>query len=430
LQALRRIAPLSTPSFILAIAIERLNVRVILAARHVNRNARALANLDALIERARRYPVSGLRAFVRGLQADWDNKTNARVPEGRIDAAEDAIEIVTIHTAKGLEWPVVIPINSTTELYRGDQFVHRQSDNTLHWMLGGVAPADLAVARAEENEEDADQRERIWYVACTRARDLLILPAIPEAKTNTWFSSINLWQNELSELDLSALPEPAPRSVPRTKNEQSADVFAAEQQRIEENAKPVTWRRPSDHDPDRRRDPLESVVVAETMAEHPDVVGAGAVRGVILHKLMEELLTGEVHEHNEAVVARAEVLLLQLMGSVEADRPHPSPAEMAETALRGLSLPAIAALKPYLIPEVAVWAMRDTYLVAGRADALVIRDGRIDIAIDWKSDVNPTADLRAAYGEQLRDYLDATGAQRGALVFLTRGEVAWIEGSA
>ena len=148
LQALRKMAPLSTPSFILATAIERLNVRVILAARHVNRNARALANIDALIERARRYGVSGLRAFVRDLQADWDNKTRARVPEGRIDAAEDAIEIVTIHTAKGLEWPVVIPINSTTELYRGDQFVHRQSDNTLHWMLGGVAPPDLAAARS------------------------------------------------------------------------------------------------------------------------------------------------------------------------------------------------------------------------------------------------------------------------------------------
>jgi ATP-dependent exoDNAse (exonuclease V) beta subunit len=430
LQALRRIAPLSTPSFILAIAIERLNVRVILAARHVNRNTRALANLDALIERARRYPVSGLRAFVRDLQADWDNKTNARVPEGRIDAVEDAIEIITIHTAKGLEWPVVIPINSTTELYRGDQFVHRQSDNTLHWMLGGVAPADLAVARAEEKEEDADQRERIWYVACTRARDLLILPAIPDAKTNSWFSSINLWQNELSELDHSALPEQAPRPVARAKNEQSVDIFAAEQQRIEENAKPVTWCRPSDHDPDRRGDPLDSVVVAETMAEHPDVVGAGAVRGIILHKLMEELLTGEVPEHNEAVVERAGVLLSQLIGSVEGERPLPSPGEMAETALRGLSLPAIAALKPYLVPEVAVWAMRDTYLIAGRADALAIRDGRIDVAIDWKSDVNPTADLRAAYGAQLRDYVEATGAQRGAVVFLTRGEVAWIEGSA
>lgn len=352
------------------------------------------------------------------------------MPEGRIDAAGDAIEIVTIHTAKGLEWPVVIPINSTTELYRGDQFVHRQSDNTLHWMLGGVAPADLAAARAEENEEDADQRERIWYVACTRARDLLILPAIPEARTNSWFSSINLWQNELAELDLSGVPEPAPRAIPHTKNGQTLDVFTAEQRRIERNAKPVVWSRPSDHDPDRLGDPLESVVVAETMAEHPDVVGAGAVRGLILHKLMEELLNGEVPEQIESVEARAEVLLSQLIGSVDGERSLPSPAEMAETALRGLSLPAIAALRPYLVPEVAVWAMRDTYLVAGRADALAIQDGRIDIAIDWKSDVNPTADLRVAYSGQLRDYLEATGARRGAVVFLTLGEVAWIDRSA
>jgi CRISPR-associated exonuclease Cas4 len=186
LQNLRKLAPISTPSLVLATAIEWLNARVIMAARHKNRNARALANLDALIERARRYGIAGLRAFVRDLQADWERKV--RAPEGRIDAAEDAIEIVTIHSAKGLEWPVVIPINSTTELYRGDQFVHRQSDNTLHWMLGGVAPPDLAAARAEESEEDADQRERIWYVACTRARDLLILPSIPQAAKDSWFS--------------------------------------------------------------------------------------------------------------------------------------------------------------------------------------------------------------------------------------------------
>lgn len=106
LQDIRRRASISTPSLILAEAIERLNIRVIMVARHRNRNARALANLDALIERARSYGVAGLRAFVRELQSDWERKT--RAPEGRIDAADHAIEIVTIHSAKGLEWPVVI----------------------------------------------------------------------------------------------------------------------------------------------------------------------------------------------------------------------------------------------------------------------------------------------------------------------------------
>jgi CRISPR-associated exonuclease Cas4 len=425
LQSLRKLAPISTPSLILATAIERLNARVIMAVRHKNRNARALANLDALVERAKRYGVVGLRAFVRDLQADWERKV--RVPEGRIDAAEDAIEIVTIHSAKGLEWPVVIPINSTTELYRGDQFVHRQSDNTLHWMLGGVAPPELAAARAEESDEDADQRERIWYVACTRARDLLILPYIPQAAKDSWFSSINLQQNQLPELDLSVVPEPGARAAPHNKNEQSADVFAEEQRRIEQNATSIVWRRPSDHDPDRLGDPLESGVVAEAIAEHPEVVGAGALRGIILHKLMEEFLTGELLSNKEAAAARADVLLSQLISGVGNENPRPEPTEMAETALRTLALPEIAALKLFLVPEMAIWAGRNGCLIAGRADALAIRDDEIDVAIDWKSDINPTASVRAAYAEQLRDYLEATGAGRGALVFLSLGEVVWVE---
>jgi CRISPR-associated exonuclease Cas4 len=426
LQDLRKLAPISTPSLVLATAIEWLNARVIMAARHKNRNARALANLDALIERARRYGIAGLRAFVRDLQADWERKV--RAPEGRIDAAEDAIEIVTIHSAKGLEWPVVIPINSTTELYRGDQFVHRQSDNTLHWMLGGVAPQDLAAARAEESEEDADQRERIWYVACTRARDLLILPSIPQAAKDSWFSSINLRQNEIPEIDLSAFPEPTARPAPISKNEQSADVFAAEQRRIDENATPIVWRRPSDHDPDRLGDPLESVVIAEAVAEHPpDIVGTGALRGIILHKLVEELLTGELVSTRKAATARADVLLSQLVSGDGDNGPRPEPLEMAGTALRTLALPEIAELRPYLVPELPIWAARDTYLVAGRADALAIRENKIDVAIDWKSDIKPTTSIRAAYVGQLRDYLEATGAARGALVFMSLGEVVWIE---
>ena len=425
LTILRKLAPIATPSLILATAIEQLNARVIIAARHKNRNARALANLDALIERARRYGVAGLRAFVRDLQGDWERKV--RVPEGRIDAAEDAIEIVTIHSAKGLEWPVVIPINSTTELYRGDQFVHRQSDNTLHWMLGGVAPPDLAAARAEESEEDADQRGRIWYVACTRARDLLILPSIPQAAKDSWFSSINLRQNELPELDLSAFPKPTARPAPSSPNEQSADVFAAEQRRIDENATLIVWRRPSDHDPDRFGDPLESVVIAETIAEHPDIVGAGALRGIILHKLIEEFLTGELVSTKKAATARADVLLSQLVSGGGDNGPRPEPLEMADTALRTLALPEIAVLRPHLVSELAIWAARDTYLVAGRADALAIRENKIDVALDWKSDVKPTTSIRAAYAGQLRDYLHATGAARGALVFMSLGEVVWVE---
>ena len=421
LQRLRRRASISTPSLILADAIERLNARVVMAARHRNRNARALANLDALIERARSYGVAGLRAFVRDLQADWVHKV--RAPEGRIDATEHAVEIVTIHSAKGLEWPVVIPINSTTELYRPDQFVHRQSDNSLHWMLGGVAPPGLAAARTEESEEDANQRERIWYVACTRARDLLILPHIPQASKGSWFSSIDLRQQEVPELALSDLDVSDVRRATAHVNEQSADVFASEQRKVEESVPTIIWRRPSDHDQDRLGDPLDTIVVTDTLVERSDVVGGGVLRGIVLHKLMEEFLTGELDVNEGAAVSRAQELLGQLLTD---DKPRPNPSEMARCALRALSLPEIAAMRPYLVPEVAIWAAGEDYLMAGRADALAIRGGRVEMAIDWKSDINPTSAVQNVYAGQLRDYLAATGAGRGLLVFATLGEITWV----
>jgi ATP-dependent exoDNAse (exonuclease V) beta subunit len=399
-----------------------------MAARHRNRNARALANLDALIERARRYGVAGLRAFVRELQSDWERKT--RAPEGRIDAAEHAIEIVTIHSAKGLEWPVVIPINSTTELYKPDQFVHRQSDNSLHWMLGGVAPPDLAAARAEESQEDANQRERIWYVACTRARDLLILPYVPQASKDSWFSSIDLRQQDVSELDLSKFAVADVRSAIAQSNGQSTDVFESERRNVEQSSPPVVWRRPSDKDQDRLGDPIDNVVVSNALAEHLEVVGAGAVRGIVLHKLMEEFLTGELDADVAVTVARAQELLEQLLTDQNDKGLHPDPTEMAMCALRALALPEIATIRSFLVPEVAIWSTGEGYLVAGRADALAIKGGRVEVAIDWKSDVNPTAAARSAYAGQLRDYLAATGAEKGAIVFLTVGEIVWIENHA
>ena len=72
LQHLRRRAPVTTPLLLLSEAIEQLHVRVVLTARHRNRSSRALANIDALIERARAYDVAGLQAFVRELQRDWE----------------------------------------------------------------------------------------------------------------------------------------------------------------------------------------------------------------------------------------------------------------------------------------------------------------------------------------------------------------------
>jgi hypothetical protein len=179
-------------------------------------------------------------------------------------------------------------------------------------------------------------------------------------------------------------------------------------------------------DADRLGDALEETVTLESHAERLQVAGAGARRGVILHKIIEELLTGELAEDLDASVARARELLNQLTSGAEDDRARPDPNEMATAALRALALPEIAELRPFLVPEIPIWAKEEDGLVAGRADALAVSGQRVDSAIDWKSDVNPTLAVREAHAQQLRDYLSATNASRGAIVYLSSGEIVWV----
>jgi ATP-dependent exoDNAse (exonuclease V) beta subunit len=428
LQDLRRRAPSTTPRILLSEAIERLQLRVILAARHGSRSARALANLDALIEMARPYNVSGIRAFVRNLQSDWELRIQRS--EGRIDASDEAVEIVTIHSSKGLEWPVVIPINTSTQFPPPPQFVHRRSDDTLHWVLGGVMPPELAAAREEEKREELLEHQRMWYVACTRARDLLVIPHLPEASSQSWSKILDLGHDSLPELDLTGLSAPARSPTAAIVNTQTAAQYAEEARRISEAAPPLEWRRPSRHDRDRAEILEPTARSIDDAFEFVEPVGGGRLRGVVLHKLMEEFLTGELDERApNQVEERARTLLHELTGLTEEHPPsNPDPSEMGRTATRTLTFPDIAALRPHLVAEVPIWSNSGGgTLTAGRADAVALKGNVLHAVLDWKSDVSPSPDDRSHHTAQLKDYLDAIGAPKGAIVYMSLGEVVWIE---
>ena len=53
-------------------------------------------------------------------------------------------------------------------------------------------PPSLAAARDEEKSEELLEHQRMWYVACTRARDLLIIPNLPEASSQSWSKLLDL----------------------------------------------------------------------------------------------------------------------------------------------------------------------------------------------------------------------------------------------
>ena len=87
--------------------------------------------------------------------------------------------MMTVHKAKGLEFPVVILADLTCRLSRTDAGRWIDGANNLCALkIGGWAPVDLLLHDAEEASRDKAESERLTYVAATRARDLLIVPTI------------------------------------------------------------------------------------------------------------------------------------------------------------------------------------------------------------------------------------------------------------
>ena len=120
-------------------------------------------------------------------------------------------------------------------------------------------------------------------------------------------------------------------------NEQAAPLFALEAARVASSAPVVSWRAPSADDPDRRRD-SPSAISDPDGASSAEAMGAGRARGAVIHKLIEELLTGELPETGAAARERAAFLLIQLAAGP--DVVGPDPAECASTAIEALALPA------------------------------------------------------------------------------------------
>ena len=160
----------------------------------------------------------------------------------------------------------------------------------------------------------------------------------------------------------------------------------------------------------------------------PNVIGS-AMRGTILHKLMEEVLTGELSADVERLTIRAIELLTQLDHDPAAgNKGDIVPAELATTILRTLNLPEIAELRPRLLPEFRVYGSETSgngeMLTSGIADAIALgTDASINVVIDWKSDVDLDAARLDHYRGQLATYRKATGATLALLVMMTTGRV-------
>jgi exodeoxyribonuclease-5 len=175
LRQLHQMSASTTPALLLSAAIERLRVRHVLLLRYAGRAERALANVQQFLEKAGSYAVRGLIALAADVSRDWEDEVS--VKEGVRDQQEDAVTLFTMHASKGLEWPIVIPVNGCTKWIASDADFVQRSSGQLHCKVLEVAPPKYEEALQNENIELACERVRLWYVAMTRARQLLVLSA-------------------------------------------------------------------------------------------------------------------------------------------------------------------------------------------------------------------------------------------------------------
>lgn len=435
LQNLARKARRTSPYRLLAEAVEELHVRSILKARHPRGAERALANVELVLEMARPYAARGVVDFAIALKSRWQD-ADAQA-EGRPDAEAQAVSIVTMHSAKGLEWPIVIPINSTTALWSDSQFLYRRSDDSVHFKVFDFPSGGYDDVKQRELDELRRERIRLWYVALTRARDLLLLPKQNVRFDGDWLSLVHLDLDTLPAFDATRFSVATPQAPDGIVNSQDLTTWEREAAAIFALQRKIIWRQPSRHE--GTSNPTESIDDLTVMAEgSPEPLPAqgeqlaiqgGRERGNVLHKLIEEVLNGEVPEGLPDLRNRAAELIAQLGFTDAYDAAQGlSSVEIANTVLRGLSVPEIATLRPRLIPELKTYASESnadtTTLIAGACDAIAIDDvGQIEVVIDWKSDVSPTPEQVDIYRGQLSDYLSATRASRGLIVFITSGRV-------
>src|SRR5262249_24611068 len=139
----------------------------------------ALANCLRLVDLARRFEqrgVSSFRAFVERMDEDAEAGQAEDAPI--VEQGTEGVRMMTVHKAKGLEFPVVVLAAPACPAAREPTSRHVDPPRRL-WLepLCGCTPIELLEAAQEELQRDQAEAVRLTYVAATRARDLLVVPA-------------------------------------------------------------------------------------------------------------------------------------------------------------------------------------------------------------------------------------------------------------
>jgi len=423
------------------------------AAYHGEQTASNLLKIARLAEEAGGERGMSLTGFIREVR----RRVEESVQEGESPLVEErlnAVRLLTIHKAKGLEFPVVFLPNLSAHVGGGggEKPVLRRDwrENWMGHRLREKGAADLPMAFLEWDEKQREEREavRLLYVACTRARERLFL--LGRAEGETGFLSLIRGAARSTEGDAWELPDGLRLPVSWIDSTDSRVPTwtgkAEEKSRIDLAPLAVLWEK-------RRREKVETearpLVLAPSGLEGAAVAGrrngAGknaASVGQICHGVLEkwdyrnpallpELTKWAARElAEEGPVdgddARRSLAVLATPGAAE-----PLMRESLEILQGFASTEAAKVLagSEILGRELPFLFAREGAVVRGRMDLLCRRRGRL-VVVDFKTDrLGPgeAASRSESYREQGNAYAEAVSRALKEpcdfeVVFLRTGE--------
>jgi ATP-dependent helicase/nuclease subunit A len=393
----------ATPHALLSEALGPLGGRARLLRRLGQEAAEPIDELlTAALAYASAHPPS-LQGFVHWMRASSEEVRREPEEPGGL------VRVMTAHGAKGLEARLVILPDTTGERPRNDPFVWLQAPGggTVPVWVPRVAMRSERVRRAQEREADEDraERNRLLYVALTRAQDRLVICGWEPAKApgpESWYAMVRRGFEQLG-----AEAEPFAALAGRWAGERL--VVESEQRGAPlvppraaapgEEAPLPGW---AGRAPDWRPTPLasEPLPPRPLAPSRPDWVELGAMprtvsplaskpgvdpflRGRLIHTLLQYLPDLPREEWREAARAYAGRPGFGL-GRAEVRR-------IAEEALSVMMDPRLAPLfGPGSRAEQPLVGVVGGTVVSGVADRVAVLDGEVLVA-DYRTDRDPPA---------------------------------------